>query len=78
MRDGPDCVADLLKRGLDKIGVSCRVLWDFDNIKEAIETARGAACIVAQPGFARTLCLAAPKLSPRAVLPAPTTFQGVL
>jgi 2-polyprenyl-3-methyl-5-hydroxy-6-metoxy-1,4-benzoquinol methylase len=68
MRDGPDSVADLLKRGLDKIGVSCRTLWNFDDIEEAIKAARGAACIVAQPGFARTLCLAAPELAPRAVL----------
>jgi len=68
MRDGPDSVADLLKRGLKKIGVSCRTLWNFDGMEEAIEAARGAACIVAQPGFARTLCLTAPKLSPRAVL----------
>jgi phenylacetate-coenzyme A ligase PaaK-like adenylate-forming protein len=68
MRDGPDSVADLLKRGLDKIGVSCRTLWNFDDIQEAIKAARGAACIVAQPGFARTLCLAAPELAPRAVL----------
>lgn len=68
MRDGPDSVADLLKRGLEKIGVSCRTLWSFDDIEEAIKAARGAACIVAQPGFARTLCLAAPELSPRAVL----------
>ena len=68
MRDGPDSVADLLKRGLEKIGVSCRTLWSFDDIEEAIKADRGAACIVAQPGFARTLCLAAPELSPRAVL----------
>lgn len=68
MRDGPDSVADLLKRGLEKIGVSCRTLWDFGDMNEAIEAAKGATCIVAQPGFARTLCLAAPELSPRAVL----------
>ncbi|HWQ51524.1 MAG TPA: methyltransferase domain-containing protein [Terriglobales bacterium] len=68
MRDGPDSIADLLRRGLEKLGVSCRSLWDFDDINEAIEAARGAACIIAQPGFARTLCLAAPELSPRAVL----------
>ncbi|HWP79781.1 MAG TPA: methyltransferase domain-containing protein [Candidatus Acidoferrum sp.] len=68
MREGPDSIADLLRRGLEKLGVSCRSLWDFDDINEAIEAARGAACVVAQPGFARTLCLAAPQLSPRAVL----------
>ncbi len=68
MRDGPDSVTDLLLRGLEKIGVNCRILWDFDDMGQAIKAARGTQCIVAQPGFARTLCLAAPDLSPRALL----------
>ena len=68
MRDGQGSIADLLRQGLAKIGVSCHCLWDFDDIDTACQTAKGANCIIAQPCFARTLCLMYPNLRPEAVL----------
>ncbi len=68
MRDGENTIASLLREGLAEIGVSCMSCWEIEDLHQAYIAAKEAAAIVAQPAFARALCMLYPNLRPRSVL----------
>jgi phenylacetate-coenzyme A ligase PaaK-like adenylate-forming protein len=65
--DTPGSVADLLRRGLERIGV-CSVIHGVIQGAGAVEAAEGGDCLVGLPAEIFWLCRTAPELRPKTVL----------
>jgi SAM-dependent methyltransferase len=63
----PDSVADLLRRGLERIGAGAVIHGSVRGLESA-EAVRQGACLVGLPAEIFWLCRSAPELRPRTVL----------
>lgn len=61
-------VGDLLKKGLERIGVSTKIHGNIGNFDEAAELVREAVCLVGLPGEVIGLCRSHRELRPESVL----------
>ena len=61
-------IGGLLKKGLERFGASCRIVWPITDYAAAAEEAAGCGCFVGTPGFTLQLAQRYPALSPKTVL----------
>ena len=69
MSDGkPGSIADLLQKGLDRVGVSSKIHGNIADVETAASDASKAQCIVGMPSEINYLCVTHPSLRPTSVL----------
>ena len=69
MSDGkPGSIADLLQKGLERIGVSSKIHGNITDVETAASDASEVQCIVGMPSEINYLCVTHPSLRPTSVL----------
>ena len=69
MSDGkPGSIADLLQKGLDRVGVSSKIHGNIADVETAASDASEVQCIVGMPSEINYLCVTHPSLRPASVL----------